>query len=309
MAVIILMSQPAYAANVQVTISSGASNTKGTCTPTDCFNPQVVNVNVGDTVTWTNQDTVGHTATSGKPSDNQTGTVFDSSLISAGKSYTSPAFNTPGTYYYFCQVHPWMTGEVIVGTGGGGASATNQAATGQTQGGTSATMTGTNMNLMVSPASFNPSSGGNVTLKFVPNPNVSTLVTDGTIKHLNYSITISQGGNTIFQQDFHAHNGNLTLVFTPSSGPTSVTGGMSNSDMSMTGPFYISGPVFNNSGSYDITAAVVEVNFKSISPLEDKFTVQAVPEFGQLATIVLAVSVIAIVAFTARGSLVKRSFV
>ncbi len=97
-----------------VIISNGASATKGICTITDCFNPQFITVNVGDTVTWTNADSVGHTATSGKLTDNQTGTVFDSSLIAAGKSYTSPPFNTAGTYNYFCQVHPWMTGQVIV---------------------------------------------------------------------------------------------------------------------------------------------------------------------------------------------------
>lgn len=113
---VIAIAQPAYAANVQVTISAGAANTKGQCSDTSCFNPEKINVGVGDTVTWTNADSVGHTATSGKPSDNQTGTVFDSSLIAAGKSYTSPAFNTAGDYDYFCQVHPWMTGEIVVGT-------------------------------------------------------------------------------------------------------------------------------------------------------------------------------------------------
>jgi predicted secreted protein with PEFG-CTERM motif len=76
----------------------------------------VINVNVGDTITWSNADTVGHTATSGKPTDNQTGTVWDSSLIKAGSSFTSPAFTTAGTYNYFCMVHPWMTAQVIVGT-------------------------------------------------------------------------------------------------------------------------------------------------------------------------------------------------
>lgn len=104
--------------NNQVVISNGAANTRGTCSPTDCYNPQVININVGSSVTWTNEDVVGHTVTSGHPSDNQTGTVFDSSLIASGRSYTSPAFNTPGTYPYFCQVHPWMTGEIIVGQGG-----------------------------------------------------------------------------------------------------------------------------------------------------------------------------------------------
>ena len=101
--------------NPTVIISSGAANTKGTCTESDCFNPQTISISVGDTVTWTNNDVAGHTATSGKMTDNQTGTVFDSGLINAGKSYTSPPFETAGTYEYFCQVHPWMTGKIVVG--------------------------------------------------------------------------------------------------------------------------------------------------------------------------------------------------
>jgi plastocyanin len=118
------------AANAQVTISKGASLTNGTCSATTCFNPNVVNVNVGGTVTWTNADTVGHTATSGKPSDNTTGTVWDSSLIKAGGTYTSPPFTTAGTYNYFCQVHPWMTGQVIVGAASATSSPTTAASSG-----------------------------------------------------------------------------------------------------------------------------------------------------------------------------------
>ncbi len=113
---ILAMAQPAFAANVQVTISKGASDTSKACAAANnCFNPDVAHVAVGDTVTWTNADTVGHTATSGQPSDNQTGTVWDSSLIKAGGTFTSPAFTTAGTYNYFCMVHPWMTGQIIVG--------------------------------------------------------------------------------------------------------------------------------------------------------------------------------------------------
>ena len=114
-----------------VTISKGASATQGTCTATDCFDPQVINIQVGNTITWTNDDTVGHTATSGKVTDNQTGTVWDSSLIKAGGTYTSPPFTTAGTYNYFCQVHPWMTGQVIVG--GAAPSQTSTNGTGTTK--------------------------------------------------------------------------------------------------------------------------------------------------------------------------------
>ncbi len=135
---IIAIAPQAFAATAQVTISKGASLTNGTCSATTCFNPNSVSINVGDTVTWTNADTVGHTATSGKPSDNTTGTVWDSSLIKAGGTFTSPPFATAGTYNYFCQVHPWMTGQVIVGAGSATSSPTTTTSSGNN-------MTGMNM--------------------------------------------------------------------------------------------------------------------------------------------------------------------
>lgn len=100
--------------SASVTISSGASLTGGTCSTTNCFDPDTAIISTGGTVTWTNDDSVGHTATSGKPTDNTTGTIFDSSLIKAGGSFTSPPLTTVGIYNYFCQVHPWMTGEITV---------------------------------------------------------------------------------------------------------------------------------------------------------------------------------------------------
>ncbi|MGC1708563.1 MAG: hypothetical protein WA799_02005, partial [Nitrosotalea sp.] len=79
---IIAIAPQAFAATAQVTISKGASSTNGTCSATSCFDPNVVNVNVGDTVMWTNTDTVGHTATydDGNLSDSKVGSVWDSSL-------------------------------------------------------------------------------------------------------------------------------------------------------------------------------------------------------------------------------------
>lgn len=171
------------------------------------------------------------------------------------------------------------------------------------------TMIGTNMNLTITPSSFNPTTDSNVTLAFMPNPDVPTLLTGGVIKHLDYNITVSQGGNLIFNYKFHTHSGNLSLVFTSSSGQFSVTGGQSDAAHTTTGPFYISGPAFNSSGNYEIAADIVGVNFSPVIPLEDKFTLQAVPEFGQLATIVLAVAVISIVVLTARTGAIQKLWV
>ena len=107
----------AFAATTDITMSPGAGSDQSCVAANNCFSPNVANIATGDTVTWTNNDKVGHTATSGQPSDNQTGTVWDSSLIKAGGTY-SFTFQNAGDYHYFCMVHPWMTGEIVVGGAG-----------------------------------------------------------------------------------------------------------------------------------------------------------------------------------------------
>jgi plastocyanin len=86
------------------------------------FQPATVTVEVGDTVTWSNADAVPHTATADDGS-------FDTGTISGGAS-ASHTFTTAGTFAYHCEVHPTMTGTVVVqaaaggGGGGGGGGAT-----------------------------------------------------------------------------------------------------------------------------------------------------------------------------------------
>jgi len=98
----------------QVIMSPGAGSDQSCVVANNCFSPNVVNINQGDTVTWKNNDTVSHTTTSGNPSDNQTGTIWDSGLIAPGSTF-SFTFQNAGDYHYHCMVHPWMTGEVLVG--------------------------------------------------------------------------------------------------------------------------------------------------------------------------------------------------
>ena len=107
-------------ADQSVTIAKGASSgASAPCVTTnDCFTPNPVNVAPGETVTWTNTDSASHTVTSGK-ADNSTGNivaaVFDSSLLAPGKTFSHTfTIADVGTINYFCQVHPWMTGQVIV---------------------------------------------------------------------------------------------------------------------------------------------------------------------------------------------------
>jgi len=81
----------------------------------ECFIPPEISVGVGETVTWSNVDTAAHTVTSGSK-DNGPDGIFDSSLFMAGSSF-SVQFDKSGSYPYFCMVHPWMVGVVIVGDG------------------------------------------------------------------------------------------------------------------------------------------------------------------------------------------------
>jgi len=74
----------------------------------ECFLPYSLEIWVGDTVSWSNDDAAAHTVTSEGPD-----AKFDSSLFMSGDIFEF-TFDEPGTYPYFCIVHPWMTGEIIV---------------------------------------------------------------------------------------------------------------------------------------------------------------------------------------------------
>ena len=119
----IAIAPSAFAEDVTVTNAPGSASPG--CEP-NCFVPSTVTIEVGDTVTWDNTDIAAHTATGGNPTDGPSG-VFDSSLIMAGGSYSYTA-DTAGTFDYFCMVHPWMEGTLIVEAAGAADAAAAEAA-------------------------------------------------------------------------------------------------------------------------------------------------------------------------------------
>jgi amicyanin len=70
------------------------------------FLPERITVKAGTTVTWINEDDVPHTIVSSSK-------VFKSKALDTADKF-SFTFTTPGTYDYFCSVHPHMTGAVVV---------------------------------------------------------------------------------------------------------------------------------------------------------------------------------------------------
>lgn len=73
------------------------------------FSPQNLKIKVGDTVTWTNMDSISHTVT--PYGTNLAG--FGSTVLFTGQSY-SFNFRNVGVYTYFCQLHPTMTGTITI---------------------------------------------------------------------------------------------------------------------------------------------------------------------------------------------------
>jgi plastocyanin len=105
----LISSQNSYAATtVEVKIPEGASE-EGT----DHFDPATATVAKGTTVEWVNDDSTLHTVTSGTADSGNSGTQFDSSYLSADKTFKH-TFNKQGTYKYYCTLHPTMVGKIVV---------------------------------------------------------------------------------------------------------------------------------------------------------------------------------------------------
>jgi len=110
-----LVSSSSYAFADHATVIVSAP--QGTSVPgcevvNECFVPYEVTIDVGGEVTWSNDDTAAHTVTAGSATGGPSG-IFDSSLFMAGSTF-SHKFETEGEFAYFCMVHPWMEGVVIV---------------------------------------------------------------------------------------------------------------------------------------------------------------------------------------------------
>ena len=79
------------------------------------YDPYAIAVSPGDKVIWDNQDTVVHSATSGNPLTVRPDGKFDTGLVGANQKSRPITMPTqPGEYRYFCTVHPFLSGTVVV---------------------------------------------------------------------------------------------------------------------------------------------------------------------------------------------------
>lgn len=104
--------------NASVIIVPGSSSPSNS----QFFIPNILNISAGATVTWTNDDLISykpfqveqlHTVTSGSIESGSIGVESKSKFLAAGETFQH-TFDTRGTFDYFCTIHPFMTGRIIV---------------------------------------------------------------------------------------------------------------------------------------------------------------------------------------------------
>ena len=111
-----------YADEFFVDIPFGAYNPELNTPAEVWYEPPVMSITTGDTIIWYNDDKEGHTVTSGEGSgrygwmsDNfgKANGIFDSDRFMPGESW-SYKFEESGTFSYYCTIHPWMEGVIVV---------------------------------------------------------------------------------------------------------------------------------------------------------------------------------------------------
>jgi len=96
-----------------VLVASAASPASAISIDNFTFTPQTMTVKTGTTVTWTNKDDIPHGIAA-------TNNAFTRSKALDTDDSFSFTFTTPGTFQYFCYVHPHMTGTIVVEAATGG---------------------------------------------------------------------------------------------------------------------------------------------------------------------------------------------
>ena len=111
---LVALTPAAFADHTEVTITPAPGSGAPGCETTaeGCYIPKEATVDVGGKVIFSNTDTAAHTFTAGTAAEGPSG-AFDSSLVIAGSSYEWTA-TTAGEFPFYCMVHPWMAGLIVV---------------------------------------------------------------------------------------------------------------------------------------------------------------------------------------------------
>jgi len=110
---LIAIAPPAFADHTTAEVDMAVGSSVVGCeTTNECYIPHMVTIDVGGEVMWNNIDAMAHTVTAGTPTEGVS-EHFDSGLVAPGAMF-SHEFTEAGIFDYFCMVHPWMVGAVMV---------------------------------------------------------------------------------------------------------------------------------------------------------------------------------------------------
>ena len=288
----------AFAEEIKIENARGSSQ-QGCEVTNLCFVPSYVTAHVGDTIIFLNGDDAAHTSTSGTPAAGPDG-VWDSGLQQPGIDYKL-TLDTPGTFDYFCMVHPWMSGQLQILPKG--ADVTDNAASdyGQTIDQTESIIYGDNTPEV---SEKDPGVINEVFANIVASDGtkdspliveVEFMESEGfVINHVNYDIKISQNDKVIFaEEDAHRHlfkypvHTTAPLEYDPKDYPVDI-------DVTFQGIGHFIGSL-NES-------AILGVH----GPVGQTSTFQVVPEFGVIASLVLVISIVAVIGFSAKTRLIQK---
>jgi len=219
-------------------------------------------------VIFSNTDSAAHTFSAGSAADGPTG-EFDTSMVMAGNSYEWTA-DVVGEIPYFCMVHPWMDGVIIVQEAG--ADEAMEEVHDEAHDEEAEEVHDEAEGLVVTIADSQVLDGTQVELTF------SEL-------HVNYDITATQGGEIVLQETGQ-HSMELTATH-----QIDAVGSDEN-------------PIDVEIVSLGIGAPGAEADWTG--PTGTVATSQVVPEFGTIAMMILAVAIISVVAVTAKSRVVPR---
>jgi predicted secreted protein with PEFG-CTERM motif len=277
------MAPAAFADHAEVSIGAVAeSGFSQTCAASQggsgCYTPSVATVDVGGVVTMTNTDPTGvHTFTSGTvngftPSPDGT---FDTGVLMSNDAFEWTPTEA-GTVPYYCMLHTWMVGEIIVQEAAAEEHADEH---GDEHG--DMKMSHSDEPIMVEISSNTADAGEMLAIDVT----FTTMSGEG-VEHINYNILATQNGEVVLEaNDVHDHDGINEHMTAPLPAATS-----------------------------DDTPVEVEVIFngyglpdgEKTGPIGQVTTMQVVPEFGTIAMMILAVAIISIVAVTAKSRVVPR---
>jgi len=102
-----------------VSATSGISIAKGAANPSNgiFYDPSPATIKQGSSLQWTNNDSVPHTATADSSENAQVPTEagFDTGILGPGQSSEEITISAdPGTYDYYCTLHPFMKGQLTI---------------------------------------------------------------------------------------------------------------------------------------------------------------------------------------------------